>query len=248
MEERLQKYISSSGLASRRESENLIKDGLVTVNDIVVTELGTKVSDKDIVKVNGKIIKPQENKVYYMLNKPTGYLTTSKDSKGRKTIYDLLIGLNERVYPVGRLDYDTSGLILLTNDSDFKTMIENPSVGIKKEYHVKIDGLLRKEESFKIQKGIDLGDYKTKACKIMNVLYNDEKTSTQLDIIISEGKNREIRRLFESVSHRVKSLKRTRIGNLELDVNQGKYRSLTPHEVKLLKLLSLNKIKEDKRK
>ena len=248
MEERLQKYISSSGCASRRESENLIKEGVVTVNDVVVTELGTKVTEKDIVKINGKIIKPQENKVYYMLNKPTGYLTTSSDSKGRRTIYDLLIGLKDKVYPVGRLDYDTSGLILLTNDSEFKMMIEKPSVGIKKEYHVKIEGLLRKEESFKIQKGVDLGDYKTKPCKIINVEYNDEKTKTSLDIIISEGKNREIRRLFESVSHRVISLKRTRIGNLELDINQGKYRSLTPHEVKLLKLLSLNKIKEDKKK
>lgn len=247
MEERIQKYISSSGFTSRRDAERLIKEGLVTVNDKVITEYGYKVVDGDIVNVSGVIIEPQKNKVYYMLNKPTGYLTTSKDDKGRKTIYNLLKGIDERVYPVGRLDYDTSGLIILTNDSTFKSNLENPEVGIEKEYHVKVEGLLRKEESYKIQKGVDLIEFKTKPCKILNVKYNDEKTSTTLDIIIKEGKNREIRRIFDSVNHKVKSLRRTRIGNLYLDISEGYFRNLTPHEVKLLKLLSLNKIKQEKR-
>lgn len=243
MEERLQKYISQTGYTSRRDAERLIKEGLVEVNGKVVTEFGLKVSNNDIVKVCGDIIKPQENKVYFILNKPVGYITSTKDDKGRKTVLSLLDSVDERVFPVGRLDYDTSGLLILTNDGEFKNLLENPKFEVEKEYHVKVEGLLRKEESYKLEKGVDLGEYKSKPCRIMNVKYNDEKTSTTLDIIIKEGKNREIRRLFDYVNHRVKSLRRERIGNLKLDINQGYFRSLTPHEVKLLKLLALGRIK-----
>ncbi|MBP5342409.1 rRNA pseudouridine synthase [bacterium] len=244
MEERLQKYLSQSGISSRREAEEMIKRGEVKVNGVVITELGYKVNSEDIIEVLGERITKQENKVYYMLNKPTGYISSTKDENGRKTIISLMKYVDQRIYPVGRLDYDTSGLILLTNDSSFKEMIESPTIGIEKEYHVKVDGLLRKIESKRLEKGIDLGDYKTKPAKILNVKYNDELTSTTLDIIIKEGKNREVRNLFSSVNHKVKSLKRTRIGNLRLDVPNGTYRPLKPHEVKLLKLLALGKIKK----
>ena len=153
MEERLQKYISASGLVSRREAEKLIINGEVKVNGKVVTELGTKVTEKDKVEVDGVKLTKQENKVYYMLNKPTAYITTTKDDKGRKTVMSLMEHVEERIYPVGRLDYDTSGLLIMTNDSEFKTLLEKPSYEIEKEYHVKVEGLLRKEESKKIEKG-----------------------------------------------------------------------------------------------
>ena len=244
MEERLQKYISASGFVSRREAEKLIINGEVKVNGKVVTELGTKVTEKDKVEVDGVKLTKQENKVYYMLNKPTAYITTTKDDKGRKTVMSLMEHVEERIYPVGRLDYDTSGLLIMTNDSEFKTLLEKPSIEIEKEYHVKVEGLLRKEESKKIEKGIDLTEYKAKPARILNVEYNDEKTSTILDIIIKEGKNREVRNIFGAVGHKVKSLKRTRIGNLYLDIPNGTFRPLKPHEVKLLKLLALGKIKK----
>ncbi len=243
MEERLQKYISQSGVASRREAERMIAEGFVFVNGKQVTEMGYKVTEKDEVKIGEDIIKPQENKVYYMLNKPTGYITTTKDDRDRKTVMNL-VRVKERVYPVGRLDYDSSGLLLFTNDGDFKNLLINPVNEVEKEYHVKIEGLLRKEESRKIEKGIELDGVKTRPARIINVKYDDTKTSTYLDIIIKEGKNREIRRLFDSVNHKVKSLKRTRIGNLKLDIDTGYFRSLTPHEVKLLKLLALGNIKK----
>ena len=244
MEERLQKYISASGYASRREAEELIKNGKVLVNGEVVTTLGAKVTEKDEIEIDGVKLKKQENKVYYMLNKPTSYITTTKDDKGRKTVLSLMQHVEERIYPIGRLDYDTSGLILMTNDSSFKTLIEKPSFEIEKEYHVKIEGLLRKEESKRIERGIDLTEYKSKPARILNVEYSDDKSSTILDIIIKEGKNREVRNLFQAVGHKVKSLKRTRIGNLYLDIPNGTYRPLKPHEVKLLKLLALGKIKK----
>jgi len=241
--ERLQKYISDSGYTSRRNAEKLIVDGKVKVNGEVVRELGTKVNSSDIIDINGEILKRNENHLYFMLNKPTGYVTTTKDDRSRKTIMDFFKDYDESLYPVGRLDYDTSGLIFVTNDGEFKNLMENPVFEIEKEYHVKVKGLLRKEESQLITKGRDLGDYKTKPCRIFNVKYNEEKTNTFLDIVIKEGKNREIRRLFDSINHEVKSLKRTRIANIQLDIDQGYYRILRPHEVKLLKLIALGKIK-----
>jgi len=243
MLERLQKYISESGYTSRRNAEKLIQDGLVLVNGKKVTELGYKVSNSDIVEINGEVIKKIENHLYFMLNKPVGYVTTTKDDRSRKTVLDFFKDFDDSLYPIGRLDYDTSGLLFITNDGEFKNLMENPAFEMEKEYHVKVKGLLRKEESTLITRGRDLKDYKTKPCKIFNVKYNDEKTNTFLDIVIKEGKNREIRRLFDSINHEVKSLKRTRIGNVVLDINEGYYRVLKPHEVKILKLMALGKVK-----
>ena len=244
MEERLVKYLSSSGYVSRREAEDYIKRGLVKVNGNVVFDYGYIVKIDDDVLLDGASIKPQENKVYYMMYKPVGYITLSKDNKG-KTIYDLL-DIDERIYPVGKFDYGVSGMLLLTNDSEFKRSIENPVIYIENEYHIKVEGLLRKEESSKIQKGIEVGGIKYPPLKIMNVKYNDEKTTTFLDIVLKDNNNKEIKKIFSSLGHNVKSIKRTRIGNLRLDIKEGKYRSLTPHEVKILKLIALGKIKHDK--
>ena len=248
MEERLQKFLAKSGIASRRESEEIIKEGRVSVNGKVIKEMGYIVSNVDTVLVDGLEVKPIEDKVYYMLNKPTGYLTTMKDDRGRKTVASLIDGIDERVFPIGRLDYDTSGLILFTNDGDFSNLLLNPKTGIEKEYLVTVKGLLRKNESSIISKGgIILDGTPSKPVKIYNVEYNKERTSTTLQIVLTEGKNREIRRLFDYVGHEVSSIKRIRFGNITLDVKKGTYRRLKPFEIKSIKLLAINgKPKEKK--
>lgn len=248
MEERLQKYLAKCGIASRRECEEIIKEGRVAVNGKIIKEMGYIVSNVDTVLVDGIEVNVIEDKVYYMLNKPTGYVSTMKDDRGRKTIASLISDIDERVFPIGRLDYDTSGLILFTNDGDFSNLLLNPKTGIEKEYLVTVKGLLRKSESDIITRGgIDLDGVPSKPVKIFNVEYNKERTSTTLQIVLTEGKNREIRRLFSYVNHEVSSIKRIRFGNIILDVKRGTYRRLKPYEVKSIKLLAINgKPKEKK--
>ena len=248
MEERLQKYLAKCGIASRRECEEIIKEGRVAVNGKIIKEMGYIVSNVDTVLVDGIEVNVIEDKVYYMLNKPTGYVSTMKDDRGRKTIASLISDIDERVFPIGRLDYDTSGLILFTNDGDFSNLLLNPKTGIEKEYLVTVKGLLRKSESDIITRGgIDLDGVPSKPVKIFNVEYNKERTSTTLQIVLTEGKNREIRRLFSYVGHEVSSIKRIRFGNIILDVKRGTYRRLKPYEIKSIKLLAINgKPKEKK--
>ena len=248
MEERLQKYLAKCGIASRRECEEIIKEGRVAVNGKIIKEMGFIVSNVDTVLVGGIEVNVIEDKVYYMLNKPTGYVSTMKDDRGRKTIASLISDIDERVFPIGRLDYDTSGLILFTNDGDFSNLLLNPKTGIEKEYLVTVKGLLRKSESDIITRGgIDLDGVPSKPVKIFNVEYNKERTSTTLQIVLTEGKNREIRRLFSYVGHEVSSIKRIRFGNIILDVKRGTYRRLKPYEIKSIKLLAINgKPKEKK--
>lgn len=237
MEERLQKFIASSGIASRRQAEDMIIEGRVKVNGTIVKLLGTKVTPNDIVEVDGTIIKKQDTMAYYLLNKPEGYISTTSDDRNRRTVMDLIKGIPETVYPVGRLDYDSSGLLVFTNDRQLMEGMLNPINEIEREYHVTITGLLRRNESYAIQRGIVIDGVKTKRCMIYNVKYNKEKTSTSLDIVLTEGKNREIRRLFSSFNHEVKTLKRTRFGNIILDVRKGEYRRMKPYEIKMLKLV-----------
>lgn len=248
MEERLQKYLANCGIASRRECEEIIKEGRVAVNGKIIKEMGFIVSNVDTVLVDGLEVNVIEDKVYYMLNKPTGYVSTMKDDRRRKTIASLISDIDERVFPIGRLDYDTSGLILFTNDGDFSNLLLNPKTGIEKEYLVTVKGLLRKSESDVITRGgIDLDGIPSKPVKIFNVEYNKERTSTTLQIVLTEGKNREIRRLFSYVGHEVSSIKRIRFGNIILDVKRGTYRRLKPYEIKSIKLLAINgKPKEKK--
>ena len=239
MELRLQKFLARAGISSRREAEEIIKSGRVSVNSRIVKEMGYIVDANDIVMVDGEKIELEENKVYYMINKPRGYVSSLKDDKGRKDLSVFTNLVYERVFPIGRLDYDTSGLLFLTNDGDFSNLLLNPKYEIEKEYEVKIKGLLRKSESDKITKGgIDFGDSISLPNKIYNVKYNEEKTSTSLNIVLKEGKNREIRRLFSFVGHDVSSIKRIRFGNIYLDIREGMMRPLKPFEVKMLKLLA----------
>ncbi len=234
--ERLQKVIANSGYTSRRKAEELITAGKVKVNDIIITELGTKVSSKDIIHVDGTLIKSEE-KIYYVLYKPEGYVSTTNDEFGRKTVLDL-ISTTKRIYPVGRLDYDTSGVLLLTNDGDFTNLMTSPKKHVEKEYRVKLEGLLRKEESTTICRGIKIGDYKTKKARIKDVSYNKKNLTTQATIIITEGKYHQVKKMFEATNHKVLKLKRVRFGFVTLGkMKTGEHRLLKPYELKQLRNL-----------
>ena len=237
--ERLQKIIAKSGVASRRKAEELIEAGKVKVNGKVVTVLGSKAAFSDDIVVDGKKLK-LENKVYYVLYKPEGYVSTTNDEFNRLTVRDL-IPVQERIYPIGRLDYDTSGVLLLTNDGEFSNALTHPKFKLEKEYSVKISGLLRKETSKLIGRGVDLGDFKSQPAKIFNVKYDDNKEFTTLSIIITEGKYHQVKRTFEKFGHTVKKLKRERFGTITLKgMNRGDYRVLKVHEIKKLWNLSVN--------
>ncbi len=234
--ERLQKVIANSGYTSRRKAEDLITAGKVKVNDKIVTELGTKVTSKDIIYVEGKLIQ-REEKVYYVLYKPEGYVSTTSDEFGRKTVLDLVPN-SKRIYPVGRLDYDTSGVLLLTNDGDFTNQMTSPKNHVEKEYHVKLEGLLRKEESTLICRGIKLDTYKTKKAKIKDVKYNKKNLTTLATITITEGKYHQVKKMFEFTGHKVLKLKRVRFGAVTLEnMRIGEHRLLKPYELKQLKNL-----------
>jgi len=234
--ERLQKVIANSGYCSRRKAEELIVSRKVKVNGVVVTELGTKVSKKDAVMVNGRTI-TQEEKVYYVLYKPEGYVSTTSDEKDRKTVIDL-VPTDKRVYPVGRLDYDTSGVLLLTNDGAFTNLMTSPKHEVDKEYRVKVKGFLRKEESLQLARGIEIDGYTTKRAIIKDVEYNKKNETSMATIIIHEGKYHQVKKMFEAVKHPVLKLKRTRFGVVNLkNMKKGEFRRLKPFELKQLKEL-----------
>ncbi len=235
--ERLQKIIAHSGYTSRRKAEDLIVAGKVTVNGTVIKELGTRVRRSDVIIVEGNILSIEE-KVYYVLYKPEGYISSTDDEKGRKTVLDL-IATDKRVYPVGRLDYDTSGVLLLSNDGDFTNLMTSPKHVIEKEYRVKLKGFLRKEESTKLCRGIRIDNYKTKKAKIKDVVYNKDSETTLATIIITEGKYHQVKLMFEAVDHPVLRLKRVRFGIINLDnMKIGDFRRLKPFEIKQLKGLA----------
>jgi 23S rRNA pseudouridine2605 synthase len=236
MIERLQKYMAECGIASRRKCEEIILSGRVKVNENIIKELGYKInSDEDRVFLDGKIIEPEEKKLYIALNKPVGYVSTVKDEKGRQTLLDL-VKVKERVYPIGRLDYDTSGLILLTNDGDIYNRIIHPRQVVNKTYIAKIEGNPSVKEIETFRSGIDIGDYITAAAEF-NILSADSK-STTVEIIIHEGKNRQIRRMCDAINHPVIELKRIVIGSIKLDDLEVKHwRYLSDEEVSYLKKL-----------
>lgn len=225
MIERLQKYMARCGVASRRSSEDIILRGRVKVNNIIIKELGYKVdSDNDKVYVDDNLILPENSKVYIALNKPTGYVSTVKDERGRKTIMDL-IEVSERIYPIGRLDYDTSGLILLTNDGDIYNRVIHPRQSINKVYIAKIKGIPSKDEISHFCSGVNIGDYITSnaSFKILT-RYSD---TCDVEIIIHEGKNRQIRRMCEAINHSVIELKRIAVGDIVLNsLKEGCWRYL----------------------
>ena len=230
MEERLQKYMASCGVASRRKCEELILNGRVTVNGDIITELGTKViPNKDIVKFDGKLISKEENKVYIILNKPEGYITSLKDEKGRKTILDL-VNIKERIFPIGRLDYDSSGLLLLTNDGEIYNKIIHPRVKLDKKYIAVVNGRFTEKEMENFKNGVDIGGYITATSNIREISF--ENNLSTVEITIHEGKNRQIRKMCSSFNHNVISLKRVAIGKIKLGyLKKGEFRNLTKEEL-----------------
>ena len=227
---RLQVFLAHSGLASRRACEKIILDGRVTVNGQVVTELGSKVSDSDIVKVDGKQLSLEKKKCYVLLNKPAGYVCSSSDEKGRAVAVDLLKdAYKERLYNVGRLDMYSKGMILFTNDGDFAAKLSHPSSQIEKEYIVETSQDIPEDFPKKFEHGIRVDNvfYKCLKCQILK--------ARKLDIVLIEGKNREIRTVLESQNIGTKSLVRVRIGSVKLNnLKPGEYRELTEREVKSL--------------
>ncbi|AIS52425.1 ribosomal large subunit pseudouridine synthase B [Thermoanaerobacter kivui] len=234
--ERLQKYLAECGIASRRKCEEYILQGRVKVNGKVIKELGTKINpDVDIIEFDDKIVKREREKIYIMLNKPTGYITSVKDQFGRPTVLDL-VKVKERIYPVGRLDYDTSGLLLLTNDGEIANILMHPRHQIDKTYIAKIKGVPTEEELNKFRNGIFINGYMTSKAEIKIL---DVKNGTSLvEIKIHEGKNRQVRKMCEAIGHPVISLKRIKIGELSLKgLKTGEWRYLTEKEIEYLKSL-----------
>ncbi|MBQ6477184.1 MAG: rRNA pseudouridine synthase [Bacilli bacterium] len=231
--ERLQKVIASSGLTSRRKAEELIKEGHVKVNGNLITELGTKVKESDKIEVDNKLL-TKENKVYYLLNKPREVLATTTDDKNRKTIIDL-IDEDKRIYPVGRLDYDTTGAIILTNDGELSNIITHPNNNVEKVYIAKLNKILIKDDIIKLKRGVKLDNKLIIPKNIKVKKINKDNSTCIVEIIVHDGINHEVKRLFESIGYDVLKLKRERIAMLTLDgLSSGKYRKITPKEVKVL--------------
>lgn len=234
MEERLQKYMAACGIASRRKCEEIILQARVKVNGKIVNELGAKIDEeKDLVTLDGKLIKKEKNKVYIALNKPKGYVSTVKDERGRKTILDL-VDVTERIYPIGRLDYDTSGLILLTNDGDIYNKIIHPKQEKNKIYIALIKGIPTENDIKKIWKGINIDGYVTAPAKFKIV--KKFKDYCEVEIIIHEGRNRQIRKMCDFINHQVLELKRLQIGDIKLgNLPLGKWRYLNTKEIQNIK-------------
>lgn len=228
---RLNRFLASCGIASRRGCDKLIEEGKVTVNGKVAA-LGTDVADGDEIKVNGECVSVQRNE-YYILNKPKGYLCTVSDDKGRKTVLDLLPRDVGRIYPVGRLDYDSEGLLILTTDGNLAQHLTHPSNEVPKTYLVKIEGTANETTLNPIRSGVEIDGYVTQKCKAHIVETNKEYT--KIHITVTEGKNREIRKMFEAIGKQVVLLKRIKLGELTLrGLDRGAYRKLSKEEVAYL--------------
>lgn len=230
--ERLQKVIAQAGICSRRKAEELIKDGKVKVNNEVAT-LGMQVESSDTITVCGKLIRKEE-KVYFLLNKPRGVICTASDDKNRKTVVDL-IKTDKRIYPVGRLDYDTTGALILTNDGELANVLMHPKNGITKVYYVKMEGKLLGDEIHTLERGIVIDNKTLKPDKIKFRKYDASTNVTYASVILHEGHNHEIKKLFEYINHPVIKLKRESIAFLDiLSLKSGEYRMLNPKEVQKL--------------
>lgn len=233
---RINKFLALAGIDSRRKVEQHILNGKVKVNGKVVRDLATDIKETDIVYYENRAVKVGSNYVYYKLNKPKGYVTTVSDEKERKTVMDLMRGVHTRVYPVGRLDYDTEGLLILTNDGDITNTLTKPNSEVKKTYVVHIESGITKEEIKILTAGVTIDDYKTKPCSI-EAMEIGEKLS-KLKITITEGKNRQIRKMFETVGKNVIFLRRVQIGEIRLGgLSRGEYTPLNAKELKYLRSL-----------
>ncbi len=231
--ERLQKVIAESGYASRRKAEELIKAGKVYVNGNKVTEMGFKVSGNDLIDINGKPLK-KEDKEYYLLNKPRGVVTTTSDDKNRKTVTEL-IETPKRIYPIGRLDYDTTGVLLLTNDGELTNILNHPSSEVSKIYVAKIDGIVEPFKVKKLEQGVIIDGVKTSKAKIRIKKLDKKNNASYIEITIHEGKNHQVKKMFEAIGYKVTKLKREKYAFLDVkSLKSGEYRRLTTKEVKSL--------------
>lgn len=247
--ERLQKIIAQAGVASRRKCEELILAGKVEVNGETVTELGTKADPaQDMITVNGKLIRT-EQKVYLMMNKPKGVITSASDPEGRKIVSDYLKGIKERVYPVGRLDYDTEGLLLLTNDGEFANLLTHPRHHVPKTYLATVKGVPHGTELDKLRQGIQLEDGMTAPAEVEYKDVDPDGKGAVIEITIYEGRNRQVRRMFEAISHPVLRLKRIAFGDLLLqNLKRGLTRPLSKDEVDRLVQLAKSDKKRNRTK
>lgn len=239
--ERIQKVIANSGICSRRKAEELIQEGKVKVNGKIITELGFKVSDKDEIIVNDRVVE-KTDKVYYLLNKPRGVVTTTSDDKGRKTVVDL-IDTPYRIYPIGRLDYDTTGALLLTNDGDFSNLIMHPKNEIDKVYLAKVEGIANGEAVKQLEKGVDVDGFKLSSSRVKIKKIDREKEESFIELTIHEGKNHQVKKMLEAVKLPVIKLTRERIAFLDVNnLKSGEYRKLSKKEVSQLYVLANKKV------
>ncbi len=230
---RINQYIASAGVTSRRKADELIEEGRVKVNGAVLTSPGYHVEDGDLVEVDGARITPSDRKVYYLLNKPAGYVTSTADKEGRPLVTELVPD-EVRVFPVGRLDLNTTGLLILTNDGDLSNKLMHPSHEFSKRYIVRAQGIVTRAEAARLEKGIDIGGFVTSPADVH--LLKHDRNSTLAEIVIHEGKNRQVRRMFKAIGHPVLELCRTGLGNLEIGrLAIGQFRKLSPAEVEQLK-------------
>ncbi len=227
---RLNKYLAECGIASRRKADELIAEGRVSVNGNIVIEFGTKInSEKDEIFIDGEKLKLQ-NKVYFLLNKPKGVITTTSDDKKRKTVVDL-IRTNKKIFPVGRLDFNTTGLLLLTNDGEFSNYLTHPKNGIEREYEVKLDKELQKKDRDKLTKGIYLDRRKS---KFTNIVFPKKNNFYFVKVTTVEGRNHFVKNMFSKLGYTVKELHRSRFGKFKLkDLKKGEYRELSKKEIKI---------------
>lgn len=240
---RINKYIAQSGFCSRRKADEYVVNGLVKVNGEVVTMLGFEIRTKDKVTVDGKLIRADKLE-YYKFYKPTGYITTKSDEKGRKTIFDILPKEYQHLNPVGRLDKDSSGLIILTNDGNLAYELTHPSIKVAKTYIVKVEGKLKDEELEKLSTGIEIEKGKIAYCNW--AILEETKTDTIFEIVLYQGMNRQIRKMFEFLGHNVINLKRIRHANIDLTgLKKGQIKQIKPRQIKELKAY-LDKLKENK--
>ncbi len=230
---RLQKYMAECGVASRRKAEEMIAQGRVTVNGVLITEMGTQVEEDDEVRLDGQVIRPEAEKRYVMYHKPAGEVTTVSDPEGRKCVLDHFRDYPVRLYPVGRLDYDSEGLLLLTNDGALTERMLHPSHQVDKTYVARVEGKVSPEEARRLRDGILLDDHKTAPAKVR--IIKQEALASVVLVTIHEGRNRQVRRMFEETGHKVMQLRRVRFGPLDLgDLPRGKWRELTAEEVRRL--------------
>jgi 23S rRNA pseudouridine2605 synthase len=241
MLERLQKILSRAGIASRREAEMIITSGRVAVNGTVITELGSRADAcADRITLDGRPLRIEAERVYILLNKPSGYVTTLKDPQGRPVVTDLLKGVRERVYPVGRLDYNTEGLLLLTNDGELANGLAHPSHEVEKEYMVRVRGSVTPEQLHSLSAGVDLDDGKSAPAQVK--LVSESENNSWISVTIHEGRYRQVRRMCEAVGLTVVRLKRTRYGLLETgEMKPAEFRHLSPKEVSGLRALCQKK-------